>query len=62
MKPRTQISGTHVHSAIYGFGVIGALVYFIKHAETIWQGIIGIGEAIFWPAVFVYKIFEHLKI
>ncbi len=62
MNTRTSITGTQVHSAIYGFGVIGALIYFIQHAGTLWQGIIGIAEAIFWPAVLVYKLFEYLQI
>jgi hypothetical protein len=62
MKTQTTITGTHVHSAIYGFGVIGALIYFIQHAQTLWTGVLGIAEAIFWPAVLVYKVFEYLHI
>jgi len=58
----TQTTQNHLHSAIYGFGVIGALIYFMKHADSIWAGLIGIIESIFWPAVLVYKIFEHFKI
>jgi hypothetical protein len=56
------ITNNHVHSAIYGFGVIGALIYFIQQAQTIWAGIIGIVEAMFWPAVLVYEIFKYFKI
>ncbi len=62
MKTQTTITGTQIHSAIYGFGVIGALIYFIQHAQTLWTGILGIIEAIFWPAVLVYKLFEYLHI
>jgi hypothetical protein len=57
-----QVSQNHLHSAIYGFGVIGALIYFIQKAATIWEGLIGIGEAIFWPAVVVYHLFEYFKV
>jgi hypothetical protein len=62
MKTKTAITGTQVHSAIYGFGIIGALVYFIQHAQTLWAGALGIIEAIFWPAVLVYKLFEYFHI
>ncbi len=62
MKTKTIITGTQVHSVIYGFGVIGATIYFIQHAQTIWTGIVGLIEAIFWPAVLVYKLFEYLRI
>ncbi len=49
-------------SAIYGLGIIGALVYFIQHAHTLLDGLIGIVLAIFWPAVVVYKVLEILKV
>ncbi|MNL38728.1 hypothetical protein D3C87_1609630 [compost metagenome] len=62
MKSDFQKPAAHVNSAIYGFGVIGALIYFIQHAQTFWDGILGIAEAIFWPAVLVYKLFEYLRI
>lgn len=48
--------------ALYGMGVIGALVYFIQHATSFWGGIVGIVEAIFWPAMVVYKALELLKL
>lgn len=57
-----QFTQNQAHSVIYGFGVIGSLVYFIRQADTIWTGIIGIIEAIFWPAVIVYKVFEYFKL
>lgn len=44
--------------AIYGLGIIGALIYFLQNANTIWEGIIGIIYAIFWPGVVVYKVLE----
>lgn len=48
--------------AIYGIGVIGALIYFLQHATTIGGGIIGIIKAVFWPAVVVYKALDLLKL
>ncbi|HYM64932.1 MAG TPA: hypothetical protein VES68_00380 [Candidatus Sulfotelmatobacter sp.] len=48
--------------AIYGIGVIGALIYFLQHAHTVGAGIIGVIEAVFWPAIIVYKALELLKI
>lgn len=61
MKP-SNFSSVQVHSALYGFGFIGAMIYFIQHAQNIWAGLFGIVEAIFWPAVLVYKLFEYLHI
>ena len=48
-------------SALYGIGVIGALIYFIQHAVSFWTGVVGVFKALFWPAFMVYKMFEFLK-
>lgn len=48
-------------SAIYGMAFIGALIYFIQHAHTFWQGALGLVKAIVWPAVLIYKLLEFLK-
>jgi hypothetical protein len=48
--------------AIYGMGVIGALVYFLQNATTFLMVLMGIVKAIFWPAVLVFKILEFYKL
>jgi hypothetical protein len=48
--------------AIYGIGVLGALVYFIQHASSLLDGLIGIFMALFWPGVVLYKVLELLKL
>lgn len=47
--------------AIYGIGIIGSLIYFIQHAQSFGQGVIGIIYSFFWPAVVVYKVLEIFK-
>ncbi len=42
-------------SAVYGLGLIGAAVFYIQHAGTFGQGVIGLGKAIIWPAMLVYQ-------
>jgi hypothetical protein len=48
--------------AIYGLGLIGALVYFIQNAHTFGQGLLAIVKAIVWPALVAYKLLGFLKI
>lgn len=48
--------------AIYGIGMIGAAVYFIQNSHSFLEGVIGLGKAVFWPAVVVYKVLELLKL
>lgn len=48
--------------AVYGLGLIGALIYFLQHAQTLGQGLVGTIKAILWPAFFVFKVFEFLKL
>lgn len=47
--------------ALYGMGMLGALVYFLQHATSFLGVIIGFFEAIFWPGVIVYKVLQLLK-
>lgn len=48
--------------AVYGLGLIGALVYFIQHASSFMDGVIGILKALVWPAFLVYSILDLLKL
>jgi hypothetical protein len=45
----------------YGLGFIGAAIYFIQHADTLWMGILGFLKAIVWPALLVYNLLEFLQ-
>jgi hypothetical protein len=47
--------------AVYGLGLIGAWVYYLTHATTIWMGVLGILKGVFWPAVLVYELMKFLK-
>ncbi len=49
-------------SAVYGLGFVGALVYYIQHATTFVGGLVGIVKAMIWPALFVYRLIQLLKI
>lgn len=48
-------------SAVYGLGFIGALVYFLQHASSFGDGLLGVLKAFVWPAFLVYKVLEYLK-
>ena len=48
--------------AIYGLGMIGALFYFLQNAVGFWAIMLGIGKAIFWPALIVFKVLGMLGI
>ena len=49
-------------NAIYGLGVIGALFYFLQNVHTFGAVMVGIGKAIFWPAILMFKLLTYLKI
>ena len=46
--------------AVYGFGFIGAAIYFISASAGFWAGVLGFLKAIVWPAFLVYEAFKHL--
>lgn len=47
-------------SAVYGLGLIGAMVYYIGHAGGFWMGVLGFLKALVWPAFLVYHALEFL--
>lgn len=52
----------HANSGtIYCMGVIGALFYFLPHAATFGAVMIGIGKAIFWPTILMFKLLTYLQ-
>ena len=52
--------GNGVLGGAYGLGLIGAAVYYIQHAATFGEGVIGFLKALVWPAFLVYKLMEYL--
>lgn len=42
--------------AVYGFGFIGAAVYYIKTAVSFGSAALGLLKAVVWPAMVVYKV------
>lgn len=54
-------NGVSRGDGVYGLGIIGAVVYYLPHAQNLQEGAIGIFKAIFWPAFLVYKLLEILN-
>jgi hypothetical protein len=46
--------------AVYGLGLIGALVYYIQQANGFWSVILGILKALVWPAFVIYDLLKFL--
>jgi hypothetical protein len=47
-------------SAVYGLGLIGALVFFWQQADSFGQYVLAILKAVVWPAFLVYEAFKGL--
>jgi len=46
--------------AVYGLGLIGAVIYYISSATSFWMGVLGFFKAIVWPAFLVYELLKFL--
>ena len=46
--------------AVYGLGLIGALVWYIGQADGFWPGLLGVLKALVWPAFVVYELLRFL--
>lgn len=46
--------------AVYGLGLIGALVYYVQQADGFWPVILAILKAFVWPAFLVYDLLKFI--
>ena len=46
--------------AVYGLGLVGALVYFLSTSRSGADRVLAVGKALVWPAVLVYRAFKVL--
>ena len=58
---RGSSAGAAGMGAVYGLGLIGALIYFIQSASSFWDGLYGVFQAIVWPAYLVYGLLHFLR-
>jgi len=64
IKQKEKQKCTHYHGggseAVYGLGLIGAWIYYIGHATTFLEGVIGFLKGLFWPGFMVYELLQFL--
>ena len=46
--------------AVYGFGFIGAAIFYISTATGFWMGVLGFLKAMAWPAFLVFEAFKNM--
>ena len=59
-KCKMQNASSGGGNAVYGLGLIGALVYYLQIADGFWPSILAILKAIVWPAFAVYDLLKFL--
>ena len=59
-KPDVNIQGGS-SDAVYGFGVIGAWIFYIGRATTPRGKILGFFKGLVWPAFLVFELLEFLN-
>jgi hypothetical protein len=60
-RPRLPAASAPGGGAVYGLGLIGAIVYFWQLANTFWQHILALLKAFVWPALIVYDAFRTMR-
>jgi hypothetical protein len=64
MDQQKHAKWKYVHNsgggAVYSLGLIGSIVYFLQHASSFQEGVIGVLQSFVWPAILAYRAFELL--
>lgn len=50
------------NNALYGLGMVGALVYYLGHASSFGDGVVGVFKALLWPGFVVHRLMDFLKL
>ncbi len=58
---KLRVVNNNTPDAVYGLGLLGALVYYIINATSFWMGLLGVVKAIFWPAFLVFELLEFFR-
>jgi hypothetical protein len=61
-KKSSNCSSNSSAGAVYGIGVIGAIVYFFQNSSGLSDYLVGILKALIWPGMLVYKALELLSL
>lgn len=62
IRKRKVIYRGGASEAVYGLGLIGAWIYYLSNATTVWLGVLGILKGIVWPALLVYEALKYLHL
>lgn len=60
-RRRTGRGAGGAGGAVYGLGLIGALVYYIQHAVGFWGVVLAILKGVVWPAFLVYHLLRFIS-
>lgn len=47
-------------NAVYGLGLIGAVLYYVQQANGLGEWIVALLKALVWPAFLVYELLKSL--
>lgn len=59
-KSRKRSGSSSCGGAVYGFGLIGAVVWTWQQADGVGEHVVGLVQSLVWPAFLVYDVFEAL--
>jgi hypothetical protein len=57
---KTVVKQYGPNNAVYGLGLIGAIIYYVSTATGFWMGALGILKAFVWPAFLVYEMLKQV--
>jgi hypothetical protein len=47
--------------AVYGLGLIGAIIFYVQHAVDFWGVILAILKGLVWPAFVIYDLLKFIS-
>lgn len=61
-KPSVKVIHKGAPAGAYFLAFIGAAVYFVQNCDGFWNVILALLKACVWPAFFIHRVFEIIKL
>lgn len=60
MKKKSWSCNANQSQALYGLGLVGALVYYVQHSSGLVGFLVALVKAVLWPAFVIYDLLSFL--
>jgi hypothetical protein len=56
------VNNNGAFGGVYFLAFVGAAIYYLQQASSLWEGIVGLFKAVVWPGFIMYEVLKLLQL